>query len=129
MTELERIFQEWEQLIQDIATKWVTLWHQRLLIQKKTELLREIYRLKKDLKDKRLELKAREMKEVQHLMDNGIKKTPAREEVEELSRWDRYNLEKIEIDLELMNELAKNRTYHMRINELDINKVGDLPNW
>ena len=101
--------------------------HLRLLIQKKTEFQKKLYDHKKEAKDKRLAQKAKEARDVEALIQQGAKKTPAQDEVKETSRADRYELEKMDLELELMDELAKNRTYHMRANEIELNKLGDLP--
>ncbi|MCP3681091.1 MAG: hypothetical protein GY861_00235 [bacterium] len=41
-----------------------------------------------------------------------------------LTREDRYSLINREVDVDTMMEIAKNRTYHIRIGEIDLNKVG-----
>lgn len=57
-------------------------------------------------------------------MEEGMKKTPAEDQVSDETRADRYELEKIDIDLETMGLIVQNRSYHLRINEIDLNKVG-----
>ena len=122
-TPLELCFDEGEAIIADIMTNGITLERQRALIQVKTKFILEIGNSRKSLQDKRLAQKTKEMTEVKYLMDQGVKKTPAREEVEEKSRGDRYDLEKLGIDMETMQNIAMNRNYHLRINEIDVNKV------
>lgn len=123
-TQLENIFNEWETIIADIIDNGISLDKQRALIQCKTKFIVAIGDARKSIKDDRLVLKTNQMSDVKILMEEKqMKKTPAREEVEELSRPARYNLEKLEIDMETMMDIAKNRTYHLRISEIDLNKV------
>lgn len=120
---LSQIFQEGEQIIENIRTGWITLWLHRELIQRKTELIMAIYDLKKKLVDKSLEVKNKELGIVEQLMQMWEKKTPAQDKAKDETRADRYELDKVEIDLEKFLELIKNWTYHIRIGEIDLNKV------
>lgn len=117
------IFYEGEEIIEDITINGVTSDNHRKLIQKKTELLIKVYGDKKQMKDKRLDFKLKVDRETKRLIDSGMAKTPARAEADEAGRGDKYDLEKLEIDLELMDELSKNRTYHLRYNEIETNKA------
>lgn len=82
-----------------------------------------IYDLKKKLVDKSLEVKNKELGIVEQLMQMWEKKTPAQDKAKDETRADRYELDKVEIDLEKFLELIKNWTYHIRIGEIDLNKV------
>ena len=122
---LEMLFDSGEAIIADIMTNGVSLSNHRQLIQTKTKFLQAILIAQKAIKDKRLSLKANMARDIKLTMDEKkMAKTPAKDEVEELSRPDRYELEKVDLSIETMLEIAKNRTYHLRINEIDINKVG-----
>lgn len=120
---LEQVFNEWENIIQEILEKGINLFSQRALIQHKTQFIRAIGQARKDIKDKRLSLKTKENSDKQKFIEWGMAKTPAWDLVSENSRTARYDLEKIEIDIETMQDIAMNRNYHLRINEIDINKV------
>ena len=124
MSNLQELFNEGEQIIATIESEWATLWVQRALIDKKTQLILEIGATKKANKDSRLVLKTRVVSRVKALMEEGMKKTPAEDQVSDETRADRYELEKIDIDLETMGLIVQNRSYHLRINEIDLNKVG-----
>jgi hypothetical protein len=67
-------------------------------------------------------LKANENSDTQKLISEGMAKTPAKDLVSENSRTARYEIEKSEIDAETMQEIAKNRKFHIRIGEIDLNK-------
>lgn len=121
---LQEIYDAGEIIIADIDTNGVTLTNHRQLIQQLKRLIRAIGKTRKAIKDQRWDLKAKEMSDVKKMMEEqNMKKTPAREEVSELSRPARYTLEKAEIDIETMQDLVQAWNKNIRINEVDINKV------
>jgi len=120
---IEIIFQEWEDIITDIMTNGVTLMNHRQLIQKRKELISMIAHIKKQTKDAWMEQKTEERKKINALIEQWVKKTPAYEEVQDECRPQRYELEKIEIHIEAFTDHLKNRAYHLRVNEIDLNKV------
>lgn len=121
---LQGIYEAGELIIAEIDKNGVTLQNHRQLIQYTKRLIKAIGEARKAIKDQRLTLKTNEMSDVKKLMEEKqIKKTPAREEVQELSRPSRYELEKAEIDIETMLDLVQARNKNIRINEVDLNKV------
>ena len=121
-TTLEIIFDDWEKIIENIWTNWVSPANQRSLIAINTKFLIEIGTSRKLIKDKRLSLKTRENSDKQKFIEWGMAKTPAWDLVQENSRPARYDLEKLEIDIETMQEIAKNRKFYIRLGEIDLNK-------
>ena len=122
-SQLELIFDEWEAVIADVITNGISLDKQRKMIQIKTRFIQEIGTSRKSIKDKWLNLKTRENRAKQQYIQDGMAKTPAGDQALEDSRSERYELEKLEIDIETMQDIAMNRNYHLRINEIDVNKV------
>ena len=122
-TTLEIVFNDWEKIIEDIRKNGVTLANQRALIQEKKRFIIAIGQARKDIKDQRLTLSIKENKDKQSYISEGMAKTPAGDQAKEMSRPARCELEKLEIDIETMQDLAMNWNYHLRINEIDINKV------
>lgn len=118
------IYQEWQVVISEIENDWVTLVNHRQLINKRDELIRAVAHHRKLIKDAWLEQKNQEEEQIKRLMDEGAKKTPAKEEVQNDNREARYTIEKLEIDVDMYADLVKNRAYTLRINELDLNKAG-----
>lgn len=123
-SQLEQVFDEGEIIISDIMVNGPSSVNHRNLIQKKTDFLKAIWQARKDLKDKRLAQKASEDRDTKKNIDDWMAKTPARDLVNELSRNARYELEKLDIDMETMTAIAQNRTYHLRFDEIDLNKAG-----
>lgn len=120
---LQDLFNEGEKIIWNIMTNGASLNYQRDLIQKKTQFIVMLGQNRKELADKELLFKLKKNEEIKKLMENGIKKTPAEDEVKEMSRVEEYEIIKTSIDMETMAEIVKNRTYHLRISEIDINKI------
>jgi len=118
------IYQEGQAIIHEIDNDWVTLINHRQLIAKRDELIRAVGHHRKLTKDQWIEVKNKEQKMVEELMQEWAKKTPAMDEVKNITREDRYAIEKLEIDVEMFADLIKNWAYVLRINELDLNKAG-----
>ncbi len=83
-----------------------------------------IQETRKNISDAWLNFKAKRNTMIQALIDEGAKKSPSKDVVAEETREEKYEIMKREIDVETMMDIAKNRTYHLRVGEIDINKVG-----
>ena len=121
-SQLELIFDEWEVIIANIMKNWTDWALHQQLIQTKTKFIVALGKARKDLKDKRLTQKVSDDSDTKKNIEDWMAKTPARDLVNELSRASRYELEKLDIDMETMQSLIQNRTYHIRYGEIDLNK-------
>jgi hypothetical protein len=122
-TTIHDIINNWRETIDKINTEWVTLHDHRKLIDIRDQLIVAVWNLKKLNKDARLDQKNKETEEIKYLMEQWAKKTPAYEEVQNQNRSERYNLEKVDIDIETIADQVKNRAYYIRINEIDLMKL------
>lgn len=112
-----------KQLIQEIAQGWSSVHHQRELIRALEEIESLLRPLKREALQCELQYKLQLAEKIKELMETeNMKKTPAEALAKELLISENYRIEGIKVDIESVQTIIWIRKYHLRINEIEMNK-------